>query len=60
MISPDQADLGVKAIFVWAGLLVPTIVLLFLYYPEVSQIVVPFWQLDLTLPDLWTNVYRAR
>lgn len=39
MISPDQADLGVKAIFVWAGLLVPTIILLFLYYPEVSLIV---------------------
>ena len=36
MISPDQANLGVKAIYVWAGLLVPTIVLLFLYYPEVS------------------------
>jgi len=38
MISPDQADLGVKAIFVWAGLLVPTIILLFLYYPEVGQL----------------------
>ena len=36
MISPDKANLGVKAIFVWAGLLVPTIALLYFFYPEVS------------------------
>lgn len=37
MISPDEANLGVKAIFVWAGLLVPTIALLYFFYPEVSS-----------------------
>jgi SP family general alpha glucoside:H+ symporter-like MFS transporter len=36
MISPDAANLGLKAIYIWAGLLVPTTVLLYLYYPEVS------------------------
>jgi hypothetical protein len=35
MISPDAANLGLKAIYIWAGLLVPTTVLLYLYYPEV-------------------------
>jgi hypothetical protein len=38
MISPDAANLGLKAIYIWAGLLVPTTVLLYLYYPEVSAI----------------------
>ena len=38
MISPDAANLGLKAIYIWAGLLVPTTVLLYLYYPEVSLI----------------------
>ncbi len=37
MISPDAANLGVKAVYVWAGLLVPTVALLYLYYPEVSD-----------------------
>jgi len=37
MISPDAANLGLKAIYIWAGLLVPTTVLLYLYYPEVSS-----------------------
>lgn len=37
MISPDAGDLGVKAIYVWAGLLIPTTVLLYLFYPEVSR-----------------------
>jgi hypothetical protein len=36
MISPDEANLGVKAIYVWAGLLVPTIAILYFFYPEVS------------------------
>ena len=34
MISPDKANLGVKAIYVWAALLIPTIILLWFYYPE--------------------------
>ncbi|ATY58282.1 MFS alpha-glucoside transporter [Cordyceps militaris] len=34
MISPDEANLGVKAIYVWAGVLVPTIIVLYIYYPE--------------------------
>ena len=34
MISPDAGNLGVKAVYVWAGLLIPTTVLLWLYYPE--------------------------
>jgi SP family general alpha glucoside:H+ symporter-like MFS transporter len=37
MISPDAANLGIKAVYVWAGLLVPFTILLWLYYPEVSQ-----------------------
>lgn len=37
MISPDAANLGVKAIYVWAGLLLPFTVLLYMYYPEVSR-----------------------
>ena len=37
MISPDAANMGVKAIYIWAGMLVPTTVLLYLYYPEVSS-----------------------
>lgn len=35
MISPDAANLGVKAVYVWAGLLVPTTALLWFFYPEV-------------------------
>ena len=34
MISPDAGNMGVKAVYVWAGLLIPTTVLLWLYYPE--------------------------
>jgi hypothetical protein len=37
MISEDAANLGVKAIYVWAGLLVPTVVILYFFYPEVSR-----------------------
>jgi len=47
MISPDAANLGLKAIYIWAGLLVPTTVLLYLYYPEVSTEYTE--RLDLTL-----------
>lgn len=39
MISPDAGNLGVKAVFVWAGLLLPTTILLWLFYPEVSDAV---------------------
>jgi SP family general alpha glucoside:H+ symporter-like MFS transporter len=34
MISPDAAHLGVVAIYLWAGLLVPTIVILNFFYSE--------------------------
>lgn len=37
MISPDAANLGLRAIYIWAGLLVPTTIILYLFYPEVSQ-----------------------
>lgn len=36
MISPDAANLGVKAVYVWAGLLVPTTALLWFFLPEVT------------------------
>lgn len=36
MISEDAANLGVKAIYIWAGLLVPTVAILYFFYPEVS------------------------
>ncbi len=36
MISPDAGNMGVKAIYVWAGMLVPTVAILYIYYPEVS------------------------
>ncbi|KAL3965649.1 hypothetical protein ACCO45_002653 [Purpureocillium lilacinum] len=44
MISPDAANLGVKAVYVWAGLLVPTVALLYLYYPETYGRT--YWELD--------------
>lgn len=34
MISPDAGNMGTKAVLVWAGLLVPTTILLYFYYPE--------------------------
>ena len=37
MISPDAGNLGVKAVYVWAGLLIPTVIILWLYYPEVCD-----------------------
>jgi SP family general alpha glucoside:H+ symporter-like MFS transporter len=37
MISPDAGNMGVKAIYVWAGLLIPTVILLWLFYPEVRS-----------------------
>ncbi|KNB14800.1 hypothetical protein FOXG_21209 [Fusarium oxysporum f. sp. lycopersici 4287] len=44
MISPDAGNLGVKAVFVWAGLLVPTTVLLWFFYPETYGR--SYWELD--------------
>ncbi|KAK9319797.1 general substrate transporter [Lipomyces orientalis] len=44
MISPDAANMGVKAVYVWAGLLIPTTVLLYLYYPETYGRT--YWELD--------------
>ncbi|KXJ90287.1 general substrate transporter [Microdochium bolleyi] len=44
MISPDAANLGVKAVYVWAGLLAPTTILLYLYYPETYGRT--YWELD--------------
>jgi hypothetical protein len=41
MISPDAGNMGVKAIYVWAGLLIPTVILLWLFYPEVCSVVEP-------------------
>lgn len=37
MISPDAGNMGVKAVYVWAGLLIPTTVILWMYYPEVKH-----------------------
>lgn len=58
MISPDAANLGLKAIYIWAGLLVPTTVLLYLYYPEVSSGCA--LGVKLTTQDSWTFLPRAR
>ncbi|KAH7259409.1 major facilitator superfamily domain-containing protein [Fusarium redolens] len=44
MISPDAGNLGVKAVFVWAGLLVPTTILLWFFYPETYGR--SYWELD--------------
>ncbi|WVW84371.1 hypothetical protein I302_106405 [Kwoniella bestiolae CBS 10118] len=44
MISPDSGNMGVKAIYVWAGMLVPTVVLLYLFYPETYGRT--YWELD--------------
>ncbi|KAL6890046.1 general substrate transporter [Trichoderma evansii] len=44
MISPDAGNLGVKAVYVWAGLLAPTTILLYLYYPETYGRT--YWELD--------------
>ncbi|KAJ1324624.1 MFS transporter SP family general alpha glucoside:H+ symporter [Microdochium nivale] len=44
MISPDAANLGVKAVYVWAGLLLPFTVLLYMYYPETFGRT--YWELD--------------
>ncbi|KAG5660827.1 hypothetical protein KAF25_002470 [Fusarium avenaceum] len=44
MISPDAGNLGVKAVFVWAGLLLPTTILLWLFYPETYART--YWELD--------------
>jgi hypothetical protein len=44
MISPDAANLGVKATYVWAGLLVPTVLILYFFYPETYGRT--YWELD--------------
>ncbi|GFZ43406.1 hypothetical protein JCM24511_01126 [Saitozyma sp. JCM 24511] len=44
MISPDAGNMGVKAIYVWAGLLIPTVILLWLFYPETYGRT--YWELD--------------
>jgi hypothetical protein len=36
MISPDAGNMGVKAIYVWCGMLAPTVAILYFFYPEVS------------------------
>lgn len=36
MISPDQANLGVRASFVFAGQVVLVLLLVYFFYPEVS------------------------
>jgi hypothetical protein len=37
MISPDAGNMGVKAIYVWCGMLAPTVAILYFFYPEVSR-----------------------
>ncbi|ORY27930.1 and other transporter-domain-containing protein [Naematelia encephala] len=44
MISPDAANMGVKAIYIWAGLLIPTTVILYFFYPETYGRT--YWELD--------------
>ena len=44
MISPDAGNLGVKAVYVWAGLLIPTTILLWFFYPETYGRT--YWELD--------------
>jgi len=44
MISPDAGNMGVKAVYVWAGLLIPTTIVLWLYYPETYGRT--YWELD--------------
>jgi hypothetical protein len=36
MIATDAANLGVKALYIFAGFLVPTIIALYFFYPETS------------------------
>lgn len=38
MISPDAGNMGIKAVYVWAGMLVPTTILLWFFYPEVRHV----------------------
>lgn len=37
MLSPDAANLGVRAAFIFASLVVPVFIVVFFFYPEVSQ-----------------------
>jgi MFS transporter, SP family, general alpha glucoside:H+ symporter len=55
MISPDAGDLGVKAVYVWAGLLIPTTIILWAYYPEASQL----YTLSLTLTNIFQTYGRT-
>ena len=55
MISPDAGNMGVKAVYVWAGLLVPTTIILYFYYPEVSR---PHTQPWVTT-DMWQTYGRT-
>jgi len=54
MINADAANLGVKAIYVWAGLLVPTTAILYFFYPETAGRT--YWELD----ELYERKISAR
>jgi hypothetical protein len=38
MLSPDAANLGVKAAYIFAGLVLPVFVIVYFFYPEVCRI----------------------
>lgn len=57
MISPDAGNMGVKAVYVWAGLLIPTTVILWLYYPEVCSVSAPYSQSLIVVLDLWPDIH---
>ncbi|RSM14151.1 hypothetical protein CDV31_005487 [Fusarium ambrosium] len=44
MISPDAGNMGIKAVYVWAGMLIPTTILLWFFYPETYGRT--YWELD--------------
>lgn len=60
MISPDAGNMGVKAVYVWAGLLIPTTLLLWMYYPEVSRPSIFTLDPNLHVADLRSNLSRTR
>ena len=37
MFSPDAGNLGVKAAYIFAGLVLPVFVIVYFFYPEVSS-----------------------
>jgi MFS transporter, SP family, general alpha glucoside:H+ symporter len=57
MISPDAGNLGVKAVYVWAGLLVPTVIILWLFYPEVCSCVYSILLTVLTCLQTYGRTY---